>query len=180
MSLDVALADVPAGPLSQEFDQIFREYYQFVYRTAYGITGSSEDAEDVLQTIFFRLLRREFPPDLKRNPKAYLYRAAVNVSLNAVRLRQRHVLTGNAESFEALAETTESESLERLHKRLYDAIAQLDADAAHMIVLRYVHNYSDAEIAQLLGKTRTVIAVRLFRSRARLKKLIRALEEKES
>jgi RNA polymerase sigma-70 factor (ECF subfamily) len=179
MSSDLASADVTVATLSQEFDQIFREHHQFVYRTAYGITGSSEDADDVLQTIFLRLLRREFPPDLKKNPKAYLYRAAVNVSLNALRLRQRNVLTGNAESLEAAADT-ETDSLERLHKRLYDAIAELDADAAQMIVLRYVHNYSDADIAKLLGKTRGVIAVRLFRSRARLKKFIRALEEKES
>src|SRR6185369_15196154 len=121
MPSDVALTDVTAGSLSHEFDQIFREYYQFVYRTAYGITGSSEDAEDVLQTIFLRLLRREFPPDLKRNPKAYLYRAAVNVSLNVVRLRQRHVLTGDAESFETPTDSGEADSLERLHKLLYEA-----------------------------------------------------------
>ena len=54
----------------QELEQIFREHYYLTYRTAYGVTGSPEDAEDVVQTIFLRLLRREFPPNIKRNPKA--------------------------------------------------------------------------------------------------------------
>src|SRR5215813_12844579 len=72
-------------PLEQEFDRLFREHYQLVYRTAYGVTGSPEDAEDVLQTIFLRLIGRDVPPDLQRNPRAYLYRSAVNLSLNTVR-----------------------------------------------------------------------------------------------
>jgi RNA polymerase sigma-70 factor (ECF subfamily) len=173
------MSSVTSGPVGQEFDQIFREHYQLVYRTAYGVTGSPEDAEDILQTIFLRLLRREFPPDLKKNPKAYLYRAAVNLSLNTLRLRRRHVLTDDAERFEAAAQTPESNSAEELHKRLYAAIAELDPEAAQILILRYVHNYSDADIAKLLGKSRGVIAVRLFRSRARLKKLIRASTEAE-
>jgi RNA polymerase sigma-70 factor, ECF subfamily len=170
------LSDVISEPLSEELDRIFRENFQMVYRTAYGVTGRSEDAEDVLQTLFLRLLRPGLPPDLIRNPRAYLYRAAVNLSLNIIRQRRRDVLTGEMERFETAAPSNDASLLEELHKHLYAAIAQLDSDSAQMLVLRYVHNYSDAEIAKLLGKSRGVIAVRLFRSRARLRKLIRALQ----
>jgi RNA polymerase sigma factor (sigma-70 family) len=87
-SMSIAtLSNVARTPLTEELDRIFREHHQLVYRTAYGVTGSREDAQDVLQTIFLRLLRREVPPDLKSNPKAYLYRAAVNLSLNMIRER---------------------------------------------------------------------------------------------
>src|SRR5688572_16168901 len=51
--------------------------------------GNREDADDILQTIFLRLLRREFPPDLARNPEAYLYRAAINLSLDTLKTRGR-------------------------------------------------------------------------------------------
>jgi hypothetical protein len=51
----------------REFEEVFQEHYVLVYRTAYGVTGRVEDAEDVVQTIFLRLLQRERPPDfLKR------------------------------------------------------------------------------------------------------------------
>lgn len=55
--------------IDSEFDQFFRDHNQLVYRTAFRVTRSAEDSEDVLQTIFLRLIRREFPPDLKRNPR---------------------------------------------------------------------------------------------------------------
>jgi RNA polymerase sigma-70 factor, ECF subfamily len=159
----------PAG----EFEQIFQEHSRLIYRTAFGVTGSPEDAEDILQTIFLRLLRREFPPDLQRNPRAYLYRAAVNLSLDTVRARRRRLLVDDAESLDLLV-AARSSADDQLHGRLYAAIAELNPEAAQTLVLRYVHNYSDAEIAKMLGTSRTVIAVRLFRSRARLRKILRS------
>lgn len=167
-------------PLEQEFDRIFREHYPLVFRTAYGVTGNPEDAEDVVQTIFLRLLRSEFPPECMRSPKAYLYRAAVNLSLNVVRLRQRHVLTGDVEHFEGAVAIGAGPD-ETRHQRLYEAIAGLDAEDSEILILRYVHDYSNADIARLLGKSRGAVAVRLFRSRARLKQLLRASQtEKRS
>ena len=40
-------------------EDLFREHNGAVYRAAYRITGNAMDAEDVLQTVFMRLLRRE-------------------------------------------------------------------------------------------------------------------------
>lgn len=170
----VTVSSVTGKPLAEEFEEIFREHYQLVYRTAYGVTGSPEDAEDVLQTIFLRLLRREFPPDLKKNPKAYLYRAAVNLSLNTIRSRKRDILTNDTELFESRVYAVDSNSNEETQKRLLEAIAGLNPGAVEVLILRYVHNYSDAEIAKMLGTSRGTIAVSLFRSRARIKKLMRA------
>jgi len=160
--------------LDQELEEVFRAHYRMTYRTAYGITGSSADAEDVVQTIFLRLARREFPPDLKKNPGAYLYRAAVNVSLNTIRGRKRQTLRDAALTSETELCVTEPDSAEEIHRRLYEAVAELTPESAHILVLRYVHDYSDAEIAKLLGTSRGAIAVSLYRSRGRLRKLMRA------
>lgn len=168
-------------PLVKEIDRIFREHYSLVFRTAYGVTGSPEDAEDVVQTIFMRLLRSEFPPECMKSPKAYLYRAAVNLSLNTLRQRARHILTNDAERFEQALLAADAGSKETLHQRLYEAIAELDSETSEILILRYVHEYSNGQIAKLLGISRGVVAVRLFRSRAKLKQLIRApLTERKS
>src|SRR6185295_817065 len=87
----ITMSNVTRAPLTEELDRIFREHHLLVFRTAFCVTGSREDAQDIAQTIFLRLLQREFPPDLKKNPKAYLYRAAVNLSLNTIRSRRRHI-----------------------------------------------------------------------------------------
>src|SRR5262252_9693783 len=83
--------------LPEDFERMFQEHHALVYRVAYRITGNSEDAEDVLQTLFLRLLRREVLPDMERNPKAYMHRAAINIALDIVKSRARNVSTSNIE-----------------------------------------------------------------------------------
>lgn len=173
----VPALDVTDKRAPQEFEQLFREHSSLVYRTAFGVTGNAEDAEDVLQTIFMRLVRLGWPPNLKHNPKAYLYRAAVNMSLNTIRSRRRLTLTNDAEIFEKSVLAVQSRETAEIRERLLatlERMAESDSAAVEMLILRYVHNYSDAEIAKMMGKSRTTIAVRLFRARARLRKLMRA------
>jgi len=170
-------ASVPrtAGePLPQEFEDIFEEHYPLVYRTAYGVTGRVEDAEDVVQTIFLRLLQRETTREFVKNPRGYLYRAAVNLSLTVVQTRRRRALSEESEDRAATIPARASSRAEELHRKLYEAIAELSPKAAAILTLRYLHNYRDADIARLLGTSRGVIAVTLYRSRARLKRLLDA------
>jgi RNA polymerase sigma-70 factor, ECF subfamily len=169
----IATPDLGDTVTSRGLEETFREYARLIYRTAYGVTGSREDAEDVLQTVFLRLLRREFPGRPGRNMKAYLYRAAVNLSLDTLRSHRRHPSVEDAESVDALEEQPDPEIDNALHGRLYEAIAMLKPATAEIVILRYVHDYSDAEIAKMLGVSRGTIALKLFRSRARLKKLLR-------
>jgi RNA polymerase sigma-70 factor (ECF subfamily) len=161
--------------LTGKFEEVFREHHQLVYRTAYTVTGNHQDAEDVLQRIFLRLLEREFPLDLNVSPKKYLYRAAVNMSLNIVRTRKRHGLTEDVEQLNLPSPEAELSHDEEIQQKLVDAIAQLSPQIVEILILRYEHDYSDAEIAKMLGRSRGVIAVTLYRARARLKKLMLAL-----
>ena len=169
-----------AGQLSQEFEAIFRDHSEFVYRTAYRVTGSAEDAEDVMQTVFLKLFRNLQPSDVRQKPKAYLYRAAVNTALNVVRSRQHQVLTDETEVFEADAPWRRSDREADMHVCLRMALADLNPKAAEIIILRYVHGYSDVEIGELLGTSRGTIAISLFRSRARLRKSIRNYQGEKS
>jgi RNA polymerase sigma-70 factor, ECF subfamily len=160
--------------LGPDFAEIFREFSPMVYRTARAVTGNSEDAEDVLQTIFLRLIRSEYAGQLKKNPKAYLYRAAVNLSLDMLRARSRRTFTHEVDRLETPVSTSGARFDDELHHLVSEALANLSPDAVHVLVLRYVHNYSDAEISELRGASRGAIAVKLFRLRARLKKALAA------
>jgi RNA polymerase sigma factor (sigma-70 family) len=166
-----------SDPLSAELEAIFREHSRLVYGSAYSVTGSAQDAEDVVQTLFLQLLRRGFPPGLRDNPKAYLYRAAVNLALNAVKSRRRRDAAVDAARLEIAVETPEDDRSNPecdLRERLVTAMAQLNPRAVEMLVLRYEHDCTEAEIGRLLGTSRGVVAITLFRARARLKKLLRA------
>jgi RNA polymerase sigma-70 factor (ECF subfamily) len=163
--------------LTQELEQIFREHYQFVYRTAYSVTANHSDAEDVVQTVFLKLFQREAPLHLRKEPRAYLYRAAVNAALNIVRSRRHHSVIGENECGEVAAPEPGAEAAKSaIQRNLMGAIAQLNPKAVEILVLRYGHDFSDSQIAKMLGKSRGTIAVILYRARARLKKLMRVGE----
>ena len=158
--------------LTRDLEALFREHYGLIYRTAYSVTGSRQDAEDVLQTIFLRLLRRALPPDLAANPKGYLYRAAVNLSLNTLRARARHEVADALERLPAPSIVTPTDAEDETRRQLLQAIAQLPPRAVEILILHYEHDYSDAEIAKMLGTSRGTIAVTLWRTRRRLRMLL--------
>ena len=60
-----------------------------VYRAAYSVTGDKQDAEDVLQTVFLKLIDQGRTLEFTTNPKGYLYRAAVNEARLLYRTRKR-------------------------------------------------------------------------------------------
>jgi RNA polymerase sigma factor (sigma-70 family) len=171
----IVTSRVTCMPLEQEFEQLFREHSQLLYRTAYSLLDSPADAEDVLQTIFLRLLRNGLPPGFQKNVKGYLYRAAVNAALDTIRARKRHEPADDAQRVESAAESLETDSVEDKHRRLAQALAELDPETAEILVLKYVHSYKDADIAKVIGTSRGAIAMRLLRSRSRLKKLMHDL-----
>ena len=158
-----------------EVERLFREHHELVYRTAYSILKNAADAEDVLQTVFLRLVRREATPQLRGNVKGYFYRAAVNLSLDVVRSKRRYELVADGERFDVPVDSSESRHAERLHRRLTDALTKLNAETVHLLLLRYAHGYTDKQIAELLGATRGAVAVRLLRARARLRTLIEGM-----
>jgi RNA polymerase sigma factor (sigma-70 family) len=167
--------------LTQEFEEIFRAYAPLMYRTAFIVTASRQDAEDVLQTIFLKLLQRETPIEFRTSPKSYLYRASVNLALDVVRAKKRRTFTHEVDLLGIPAPEDESHRDEAMRRCLQDAIAQLKPRAVEVLILRYEYGHSDAEIAKMLRKSRGTIAVTLYRARARLKKfMLRALSSGEN
>jgi RNA polymerase sigma-70 factor (ECF subfamily) len=164
--------------MSEELDRVYREFGPVVYRTAWGVLGSCEDAEDVVQTVFIALIRRGSLSDLQ-NPKAYLYKMAMTTSLKVLRAKRRPpVLVDPVDVLEISASSQGSSFDEESYERLSQAMEQLHPDAAAVLVLRYLHGKSLADIARELNLSRTAVAVRLFRSRARLRTLLHVSSEK--
>jgi RNA polymerase sigma-70 factor (ECF subfamily) len=165
--------------MTEELDRMYREFAPFVYRTAWGVLGSREDAEDVVQTVFVALIRRESLPDVQ-NPKAYLCKAAMTASLNVLRAkRRRPILVDQADLLEIPVPSQGPSFDEEMYERLSEAMEELNPDAAAVLLLRYLHSKSLTEIARELSLSRTAVAVRLFRSRARLRALLHVSSEKE-
>jgi RNA polymerase sigma factor (sigma-70 family) len=161
-------------------EQLFWTHHERVLRAAYRITGNMADAEDVVQTVFIRLAASA--NDKIDNPGSYLYRAAINGALDLVRKRKGE--TALDVVAEAISHSPESSPEKQLSSRelrqwLARALATLAPTAAEMFVLRYVEGRDNREIAQMLGTSRGVVAVRLHQTRAKLQKQFRSFQRGE-
>jgi RNA polymerase sigma-70 factor (ECF subfamily) len=139
-----------------------------VFRTAYRITGNAADAEDVLQTIFLRLLRRP-ERDLIENEDSYLRRAAVNASLDLIRSRRED----QTNEYEQIASGAHEPDAGELRAALRHALGRLSPKSAEIFSLRFLEGFSNQEIARLLGISRVLVAVIVHRARRQLQHELR-------
>jgi RNA polymerase sigma-70 factor (ECF subfamily) len=164
-----------------ELEQMFHDHRARVFRAAYRITGNTNDAEDVLQTVFLRLARRE-DPGAVHNLESYLYRAAINASLDLLRSQK----TGAQVSLDDVAPVDLGFSSSSLHHSadlrvwLRQAVAKLSPRHAEMFVLRYLEGYDNREIARMLDTSQAVVAVTLHRTRGQLQKEFRSFEKRKN
>jgi RNA polymerase sigma-70 factor (ECF subfamily) len=168
-----AQAERPPGPVA-DLATVYREHHTRVLRAAHRITGNAQDAEDVLQTVFLRLARREGGSPLSDSPGSYLHRAAVNAALDVVRSRRARRSTSleEVEPFlpdEGGGAPDEAHGVAEVKARIRQALTKMSPKSAEIFVLRYFEGFGNNEIARMLGTSRSTVNVILHRTRNRLK-----------
>jgi RNA polymerase sigma-70 factor (ECF subfamily) len=147
------------------FSELYERHYEAVFRAALRVTGNPADAEDVLQTVFLRLLARgEIDVEDVALPAAYFRRAAVNAAVDV--LRRRELRADSVYDDSAPHAAVEPSLL--LKERLRRAVAALDSEDATLFLLRYVEGLSNEELAGMFKIEKNNVAVRLHRIRHRL------------
>jgi RNA polymerase sigma-70 factor (ECF subfamily) len=149
---------------STDFAELYERHYAAVYRTALRVTGNPADAEDVLQTVFLRILNQGGRLDPSQMPEVYFRRAAANAAVDLLRRRTTHAEIQLDDGSTAAG----GENTALLKERLRRAIAALDPDDALLFLLRHVEGLSNGELAEMFGQEKNNIAVRLHRIRQTL------------
>ena len=153
----------PGDVLSAAYDAHQREIYSFALRS----TRDPDTAEDIAQEAFVRLLRELTAGRSPDNVRAWLYRVASNLAINAARHssaldRVRHVLARP----EATIESPERSAVQRERDRAVEAaMNRLSSDARTGLLLA-AKGFSGREIAEAIG--RSELATRSLLCRARL------------
>jgi RNA polymerase sigma-70 factor (ECF subfamily) len=145
------------------FAELYEQHSDAVFRAAFRVTGNQADAEDVLQTVFVRVLARGEDVEELLQPAAYFRRAAVNASVDVLRRRELH-----AESSVHAQTTGIVHPSFLLKEQLRRALAALDRDDASLFLLRHVEGLSIEELAALFELEKNNVTVRLHRIRQRL------------
>jgi RNA polymerase sigma-70 factor, ECF subfamily len=159
-----------------DVERVFEEYHGMVFRAAFRITGNAGDAEDVLQTVFLRLVRRTGDAPAVEHLSGYLHRAAVNAALDLMRSRQ----AAQSVPLEDLPLPSSQPAPDRqfasgeIREWLRKTVARLSPRAAEMFALRFYEGKDNPEIARILGTSEGTVAVTLSRARDRIQKEYKA------
>jgi RNA polymerase sigma-70 factor (ECF subfamily) len=160
---------------SPALESWYQDYHALVLNAAYRVTGKREDAEDVLQTIFTRLLANPRQLDPGENIQGYFYRAAIHGALDL--LRHRHGIQpveleeGGLEAFAAASGNPYHQFREQeLADWLRQALLRCSPLAAEVFVLARFEGMDNREIARLVDTTPNSVAVLLHRIKEKLSK----------
>lgn len=175
-------ADLVAASLAGDrraFDAIVERHRRHVYQLCYRFVGNHEDASDLAQDVFVRAYRSLETFKGQASLGTWLYRIAVNVSLNKVNARQMRavpvesLLTGDDRRMMSPGESPSDAVLrgERA-QQVRAAIARLPKKQRATLILRVYHELKHEEIAGILGSSVGAVKANFFHALNNLKKLL--------
>ena len=148
-----------------EAERLVDTYSDLILRLSYTYLKSTEDAQDICQSVFLKLLQ---PPRSFGSPeheRAWIIRAAVNLCKDHLKSRWRRSTVGLEAAGEVPAPAAEEGSL-------LSAVELLPPKYRAVIYLYYYEGYNAREIGDLLGEKPATISTRLDRGRRRLRDLL--------
>ena len=157
------------------FDTIVERHQRVVYRVCYRFAGTHEDASDLAQDVFVRAFKGLRTFKGQSSLATWLYRIAVNVSLNHVGTRSPIVepLAGAVDELRSPAEApVESVLRDERAEQVRRAIRHLPPKQRATLILRVYHELPHDQIAQILGSSVGAVKANFFHALNNLKKLM--------
>jgi RNA polymerase sigma-70 factor (ECF subfamily) len=154
-----------------EFLQLFDEHHLPLFRFAYRMTGSSADAEDIVQECFLELLRPGGAYDPARAPvRTYLFGVVRNQSL-----KRRGAVAPPDRPEQGHDRSPEKQLLlAELGEVVAQGVTQLPAGQREALILAHYEQMPLAEIGRIMDLEVTAVKSRLQRARANLKETLAA------
>jgi RNA polymerase sigma-70 factor, ECF subfamily len=175
-------ADLLVKGDQEEFSKLIELYSDPIYRLALNITGNSLDAEDILQETMIKVLRSIHSFQGKSSLYTWIYRIALNESIQVLRKGKNNALSIDEEEDDEIGPPREIRSWDMLpeeqvisgeiKQKLDIAIQKLSEKLKVVFVLRDIQDLSIQETAELLGVSEEVVKTRLLRARLALRETL--------
>ena len=157
----------------QQAERLANTYADAILRLSYAYLKNTQDAQDVCQTVFVRLLTEPREFESGEHERAYILRMAANACKDLLKSPWRRRTC----DLEACAQVPAPETSDGL---VLAAVNQLPAHYRSVIYLFYYEGYQASEIGEILGVPTATIHTRLARGRARLRELLGGTEYEQT
>jgi RNA polymerase sigma-70 factor (ECF subfamily) len=163
------------GTITRQTVELFEQHYRLLYKTAYRLTRSHTSAEEVVDTVFLKLIRGS-PVQFSKSPLAYLVQATKNEAVNFLRAKERESFC-EEDVFDIEVEAPQLAALDPDVLDLQAAMTKLKPDYAETLQLHYVEEYTYREIAKLRGRRLGTVMTDVYRAVRQLRSLMGVEEE---
>jgi len=179
-----------AGGDAAALEVLMNRYSSRVYRLAYGITRNPADAEEIVQDVFWQLVRKGADFEGRAAVASWIYRVTTNLALNKRRGKRHELETSLDEclpTYEAdghragpraflvadWSARPDDELLSgEIRRVLEEAIDRLPEHYRAVLVLRDVEELSNEEVAAAVGDSVPAVKTRLHRARMALREIL--------
>ncbi len=145
-------------------ERIYDQYSEMLFRLSYSMLQSREDAEDVLQDVFVKILSRSFDFNSAEHERAWLVRVTLNRCHDVLRKKKIRRYTPLEDIVSLPAEEKDMSILRE--------VQTLPSDKREVVLLRYFEDFSVQQIAEILHITPSAVKMRLARARELLKEIL--------
>jgi len=173
--VDQALVDRYRNGDREAFTELVIRYQRPIYNAAFWILRSADDASDIAQDVFLRVAERLDEYDSHHKFFSWIYRIAVNESLNLLR-RNGHqewlddeIDIAGPDSANPESRATDAERARHIQR----ALMNLSVNDRTVLMLRHFSDCSYDEIATILDLDEKTVKSRLFEARHRLRETLK-------
>lgn len=149
---------------AREAERLVNAYSDLILRLSYTWLKSTQDGEDICQTVLMKLLTEDRTFDSPEHERAWVVRTAINACKDELRAFRRRAVPLEAVPEAPAPEPPRSDVLE--------AVTALPGKYREAIYLFYYEGYSIGEIAALTGRSEAAVSAHLSRGRKKLRELL--------
>jgi RNA polymerase sigma-70 factor (ECF subfamily) len=178
-TMDILRMCIPGvHPSTRTIESMVQLHGNRIYQLAFHFTGSTADAEDVVQEVFLKLFRTWGQLGARRNLNAWIYRVVSNASVDLLRSRQARRRREGAVDSERLAEVPSRRKADRpearldgseLNDRIVMALDSLSPQEAVALILFDREGLKAREIAGILDVAEATVRGYVSEARQKVK-----------
>ncbi len=147
---DLELFQLVKSDNLQAYEDLFRRYYQELYRFAYSYLRDQVPAEEMAQEVFLYMWEKREQIEIKTTLKTYLYSAVKNKCLNYIKYEvpRKHELEESHLALMTVSQPEKVEDSEKLKRHISTAIDELPTKCRQIFVLSRNAGLTYEEIAE--------------------------------
>jgi RNA polymerase sigma-70 factor (ECF subfamily) len=149
----------------QAFASLVERYERPVYNVALRMLRNPEDARDIAQTVFMKAYQNLSNYDPQHKFYSWIYRMAINESLNILRVRDRSAGPVDEQFADECAGPSDLLADEQTRDVVLEAVDQLKPEYRAVIVLRYFVDRNYEDMSEILGIDAKTVKSRLYTAR---------------